>query len=205
MGEDFWTFKFILVGDSGVGKTSMCKMFCENIFEENQVQTIGLEFSRRTIDIHGKTIKIQFWDTAGQERFRSITKHYFRSAAAVFVVFDVTNRETFNSIGDWIKDTINLSPPNAVKVMVGNKTDLLSKREVPFVEAKDLATEHHFAYYETSALSGDKIEDLFLNTADQIYSQANAREMTLNSSRRDSLDHQLDEITIGGSSKGYCC
>ena len=155
MSDNQLTFKFILVGDSGVGKTSMCKMFCESVFEENQTQTIGLEFARRFVDIRGTSIKIQFWDTAGQERFRSITKSYFRSAAAVFVVYDVTNRNTFNSVVDWINDAVNLSPPKSVKVMVGNKTDLLSRREVPGVEAKDLAEKHGFAYFETSALSGE--------------------------------------------------
>ncbi|EAX91990.1 Ras family protein [Trichomonas vaginalis G3] len=205
MGEEQLTFKFILVGDSGVGKTSMCKMFCENIFEENQTQTIGLEFSRRTVDIKGNTIKIQFWDTAGQERFRSITKSYFHSAAAVFVVYDVSNRNSFNSVGDWINDAVNLSPPNSVKVMIGNKTDLLSKREVPFVEANDLATQHNFAYYETSALSGDKLEETFLKTAEKVYNTVSAFKIDSVSLKRDSIDQPLDEIVIGGGSKFPCC
>ena len=207
MSDNQLTFKFILVGDSGVGKTSMCKMFCESVFEENQTQTIGLEFARRFVDIRGTSIKIQFWDTAGQERFRSITKSYFRSAAAVFVVYDVTNRNTFNSVVDWINDAVNLSPPKSVKVMVGNKTDLLSRREVPGVEAKDLAEKHGFAYFETSALSGDKIEETFMNTAEQVYKGILDGKIKSGpiDTKADDFDHPLDEISFDHKKSFGCC
>ena len=206
MSEEQLSFKFILVGDSGVGKTSMCRMFCESVFEENQTQTVGLEFARRFVDIGGTSIKIQFWDTAGQERFRSITKSYFRSAAAVFVVYDVSNRSSFNSIAGWISDAVNLSPPKSIKVMVGNKTDLLSVREVPGVEAKDLAEKHGFAYFETSALSGDKIEETFMETANLVYKGLMDGKVKLKTeSNNDNFDQPLDELKFTEKSKSNCC
>lgn len=170
MGEDFdHTFKFVLVGDSNVGKTSLCKMFCEHTFEENTVQTVGLEFGSKAIDLSGAKIKIQLWDTAGQERFHSITRAYFRSSSAVFMVFDVTARESFQHLSVWADDAIHLSPPQSVKVLIGNKTDLTSQRAVSTEEAEEWAKQQEFAYYETSALSGDRVDDTFMKTAQKVF------------------------------------
>lgn len=168
------SFKFVLVGDSAVGKTAMCKMFCEHSFDENQPQTVGLEFGIRTIDIDGTKIKLQIWDTAGQERFRSITRAYFRSSTAVFLVFDVTNRESFGHIAEWTDDATRLSPANSIKVLVGNKTDLKQKRAVSTAEAQDFADQNELKFFETSALSGERIEDAFLQTAQSVYEKYKA-------------------------------
>ncbi|OHT09055.1 Ras-related protein Rab-14 [Tritrichomonas foetus] len=167
--EDQLSFKFVLVGDSAVGKTAMCKQFCEHKFDENQPQTVGLEFGTRTFDIEGTKIKLQIWDTAGQEKFHSITRNYFRSSMAVFLVFDVTNRDSFSHLGIWADDAMKLSPPTSIKVLVGNKTDLASKRAVSTAEAQDFAEQNGLKFFETSALSGDRIEDTFLETAHDVY------------------------------------
>ena len=165
-----YQYKFVLVGDSGVGKTALCNRFCTNSFNENQPETIGLEFGVRIIDINNTQIKLQIWDTAGQERFRAIGRQYYRASSAVFLVYDVSNRATFAGLDSWVEDAISLSPTNAIKVMIGNKTDL-NKREVSYGEAKDFADQHGLCYFETSALSGERIEDAFIQTANQVYSQ----------------------------------
>lgn len=178
------SFKFVLIGDSAVGKTAMCKKFCENSFDYNQPQTVALEFGTRLIEIEGQKIKLQIWDTAGQERFHSITRAYFRSSTAIFLIYDVTNRDSFTHLSNWIEDAQRLSPPTSIKVLVGNKTDLVNatkansedgqiskknKRAVLTEEAQDFAQQNGLKFFETSALSGDRIDDTFIETAHDVY------------------------------------
>jgi small GTP-binding protein len=174
------SFKFVLVGDSAVGKTALCKKFCDNSFNPNQATTVGLEFGTRIIEVQKVRIKLQIWDTAGQERFHSITRAYFRSSAAVFLVYDVTKRESFSQLSQWAEDATQLSPPTAVKVLIGNKTDLTDDRAVSVAEAQDFADQNGLKFFETSALSGDRIEDAFLDTADAVYSKVLAGKIELN-------------------------
>ena len=169
-GDHQLSFKFVLVGDSAVGKTAICKMFCEKKYAENHPQTVGLEFGTRIIEVDAIRIKLQIWDTAGQERFHSITRAYFRSSAAVFLVYDVTNRDSFSRIGQWVEDAMKLSPPTSIKVLIGNKTDLESNRAVSTAEAKDFADQHGLKFFETSAKSGEKIDDSFIETAHSVHS-----------------------------------
>ena len=197
------TFKFILVGDSAVGKTCMTKMFCEQVFDEAQPQTIALEFGNRTIDINGVQVKIQLWDTAGQEIFHSITRSYFRSSVAIFAVYDISNRESFAGLQKWVDDASALVPSNAVRVIVGNKTDLL-RRIVSEAEASDFAKQNGFLYYETSALSGHRIEEMFISVAHQVYQNVVDGKIDVGwSGRRDSYDGELIPIGIENESR-YC-
>lgn len=165
------SFKFVLVGESAVGKTALCKQFCEHTFNENQQTTVGLDFGTRIVEVEKTRVKLQIWDTAGQERFHSVTRAYFRSSAAVFFVYDVTKRESFAKLGSWVEDANQLSPATAVKVMIGNKTDLASERAVSTAEAQDFADQHDLKFFETSALSGDRIEDAFIETAHGVYAK----------------------------------
>ena len=203
-----FSFKFVIVGDSAVGKTAMCKKFCENTFNENQAQTVGLEFGTRIVEIESSRIKLQIWDTAGQERFHSITKAYFRSSAAVFLVFDVTNRESFNHISTWTEDAEQISPQTAVKVLVGNKTDLADKRAVSTAEAKDFAEQHGLDFFETSALSGDRIDDTFIQTAHAVLQKIQHGEIELNnpkSGARAPLSVQPQKAQPAQEGGGSCC
>jgi small GTP-binding protein len=167
--EPSFVFKFILVGDSSVGKTAIAKRFCEREFSSDLPQTIGLEFGNRTVSIQENCIRLQIWDTAGQERFRSITRSYFRGSSAVFLVYDITNRESFSHICGWADDSTRLAPLESVQILIGNKSDLDDKRQVSNAEAKDFAEQNRLTLFETSALSGDKIDDAFVETAGRVY------------------------------------
>jgi small GTP-binding protein len=179
-------FKFVLVGESVVGKTAICKQFCEHKFVESPPTTIGLEFGTRTIEVEGTRIKLQIWDTAGQERFHSITRSYFRASAAVIFVYDVTRRESFGKLGVWVETASQLAPITAIKVLIGNKTDLAAQRTVSTAEAEDFAEQNQLKFFETSALSGDRIDDAFLETAHAVYAKVVAGKMALSSEMRDS-------------------
>ena len=112
-------FKLLLIGDSGVGKSCLLLRFADDTYTESYISTIGVDFKIRTIELDGKTIKLQIWDTAGQERFRSITQSYYRSAHALILVYDVSNQPTFDCCPDWLREIEEYASPKVLKVLVG--------------------------------------------------------------------------------------
>jgi small GTP-binding protein len=162
-------FKFIVIGSSGVGKTAILKRLISDVFTGDSQSTIGVEFIATSMDIDGVSVKLQIWDTAGQERFRSIAKAYFRSAVGVILVFDLSERRSFDELNQWLNDVHSLCDPNAEVTVVGNKCDLVDSRTVTTTEAENFANVHHLSYLETSALSGDNIHEAFQRTAAAVY------------------------------------
>lgn len=164
-----FSFKFILIGSSGVGKTAILKRLVENTFSSDSQSTIGVEFDSTSVEVDGQQIKLQIWDTAGQERFRSIAKAYFRNAVGVILVFDITERKTFEEINMWLNDVHSLCDPAAAVLLVGNKSDLEDSRVITLAEAENFAKNHQLSYLETSALNGTNVSEAFLMTATNIY------------------------------------
>jgi small GTP-binding protein len=158
------TFKFIVIGNSGVGKTAILKRLIDDVFVPESQSTIGVEFLASNLEIDGQSLKLQIWDTAGQERFRSIAKAYFRSAMGVILVFDLTERKSFDDLNRWLSDIHQLCDANAVTTLIGNKTDL-KNRAITAGEAEAFAQLHQLAYFETSARGGDNIHEAFHRTA----------------------------------------
>ena len=154
-------FKIVIIGDSGVGKTNILKRFARNEFDIDTKSTIGVEFSTRTVDINGKIVKLQIWDTAGQERYRAITSAYYRGATGALLVYDVTQKYSFDNIKKWYTEIQNNVKNDIVIILIGNKADLKSVRTVSLDEGKFFANLHHFYFLETSALTGDNISDAF--------------------------------------------
>ncbi|KAJ5076837.1 ras-related protein rab-4a [Anaeramoeba ignava] len=162
------TFKFIIVGSMGTGKTSLMTRFTENDFYPEIPHTMGVEFATKIVTVMKEPVKIQIWDTAGQERFRAVTRSYFRGSAGVLLVFDVTRRSTFNQISGWLNDAKTLTNPNSVIFLVGNKIDL-EDRQVSREEAENFALENELQYMETSAKTGNNVEETFMETARVVY------------------------------------
>ena len=156
-----YMFKVIIIGESGTGKSCILHQFLENRFKKNPNHTVGVEFGCKHVQIEGKKIKLQIWDTAGQERFRSVTKSYYRGAAAAILVYDITNTETFTKLPSWINDAKALSMQDICMIILGNKCDLASARAVNFVEAAKFCQENHLQLLETSAVTGENIEEAF--------------------------------------------
>eukprot|EP01065_Artemidia_motanka_P033415 TRINITY_DN4040_c0_g1_i1.p1 TRINITY_DN4040_c0_g1~~TRINITY_DN4040_c0_g1_i1.p1 ORF type:complete len:228 (+),score=47.75 TRINITY_DN4040_c0_g1_i1:62-685(+) len=169
MGEHAYIFKYIIIGDMGVGKSCLLHQFTERSFLTDSPHTIGVEFGTRVVEVGDKSIKLQIWDTAGQERFRAVTRSYYRGAAGAVMVYDVTRRQTFNHITSWLSDARDLTNPNTVMMLVGNKVDLDDRREVSYEEATRFAEEHHLLFLECSAKTGQNVEEAFVNTARLIY------------------------------------
>lgn len=194
-----YLFKLLLIGDSGVGKSCLLLRFADDTYTESYISTIGVDFKIRTIDIDGKTIKLQIWDTAGQERFRTITSSYYRGAHGIIVVYDTTDLESFNNVKQWLHEIDRYASDNVNKLLVGNKSDLVGKRVVSYEQAMDFADSLGIEFIETSAKNATNVEKAFLMMASQIknrYKPVTAATAGSNVT--------LQGQSVGGKSGGCC-
>lgn len=209
-----YLFKYIIIGDTGVGKSCLLLQFTDKRFQPVHDLTIGVEFGARMININSKQIKLQIWDTAGQEAFRSITRSYYRGAAGALLVYDVTRRETFNHLTNWLEDARQHSNSNMVIMLIGNKSDLDSKREVRKEEGEGFAREHGLVFMETSAKTAANVEEAFINTAEEIYDKIQegvldltneANGIKLGPSHTPNNPNLPNSSGQSGQSSGGCC
>ena len=161
--------KVILVGDSGVGKTNIMSKYLKGQFMEFSKSTIGVEFNSKTFNDEGHKIKTQIWDTAGQEKYKSMISTYYKGCKGAFIVYDITKKETFESIENWIRDLKSKGDPDVIMIIVGNKNDLEEERNVTKEEGEEKAKNFQCAYLETSALSGDNIDRAFELMVSQVF------------------------------------
>ena len=155
------TYKIIIIGDSQVGKTSILKRFVSDTFSTTLRSTIGADFGSKVVNLEGKSINLNIWDTAGQEAFRAITNQYYRQAVGTLIVFDVTDKKTFDNIPNWLADLEkNSDDKKIIKLLIGNKIDL--ERKVSQEMGDLFATKNKMAYIETSAFNNTNIETVFL-------------------------------------------
>jgi Ras-related protein Rab-1A len=161
-------FKLLLIGDSGVGKSSMLLRFADNEFTGNYISTIGVDFKIRTIKQNDKIIKLQLWDTAGQERFRTITTSYYRGSHGILIIYDITDRVSFNNIKLWLNECENFASKGVIKILVGAKCDLKEKRKVSVEEATEFAENNNMQFIETSSKDTINIDNAFIMLANEI-------------------------------------
>ncbi len=164
------TFKILTIGESGVGKTSIILRYTDNKFSSHHLLTIGIDFKTKLIDYLNKKIKLYLWDTAGQERFKNIAHQYFNGADGVFLVFDVTDKISFENVTGWIKQMLNYtSIEKTGMILLGNKIDAESKRVIQKEEAEELASQYGIKYFETSALSNYNLDEGFSCMIEEIF------------------------------------
>ena len=154
-------YKLIFLGDQSVGKSCILNRFLNDTFIEDYQATIGLDFQSKNIQIENQDIHLLLYDTAGQEKFRSLIPMYTRDANIILLVYDITNKESFNHLSDWLKDLTNINLDEVILAIVANKIDLSGKREVTLEEGKKFAEEHNFVFQEISAKTGIGFSDLF--------------------------------------------
>ena len=162
------TFKYIVVGNAFVGKSNIIYRFVQGKFNENYKATINLDFSYKNIKKGDKIYRVQLWDTVGQEEFQSISRGYYKSGVCALVVYDITNRESFNNVGTWMEECKINGPSTISLVLVGNKIDLEDKRQITYEEGEDFANQNNMQFFETSALNGSNIDKLFNDTVESI-------------------------------------
>ncbi|KAM5290835.1 ras-related protein Rab-39B [Glossophaga mutica] len=181
--EAIWLYQFrlIVIGDSTVGKSCLIRRFTEGRFAQVSDPTVGVDFFSRLVEIEpGKRIKLQIWDTAGQERFRSITRAYYRNSVGGLLLFDITNRRSFQNVHEWLEETkVHVQPYQIVFVLVGHKCDLDTQRQVTRHEAEKLAAAYGMKYIETSARDAINVEKAFTDLTKDIYELVKRGDITI--------------------------
>lgn len=161
-------FKVVIIGDTNVGKTGLLGRYLNNEFTDCTKATVGVEFGAKKLRIKDCNVKLQIWDTAGQERYRSITNAYYKGAKGALVVYDITQKSTFESVDKWIKEVKIMGEQDLIIVLVGNKSDLEEKRQVSINEGKQKALNLGIAFIETSAKISTNVDKVFEDISYQI-------------------------------------
>ncbi|XP_076151282.1 ras-related protein Rab-18-B [Alosa pseudoharengus] len=196
------TLKILIIGESGVGKSSLLLRFTDDTFDPDLAATIGVDFKVKTIAIDGNRAKLAIWDTAGQERFRTLTPSYYRGAQGVILVYDVTKRDTFTRLENWLNELETYCTRNdLVKMLVGNKIDK-DNREVDRNEGLKFARKHSMLFIEASAKTRDGVQCAFEELVEKILQTPGLWESSVQNQGVRLTDQ--NQAAGGGSCGGYC-
>ena len=154
-------FKVLLLGNSDVGKSSLILRYVDQVWSDTFVPTIGVDFKVKTLEIDNKQIKMQIWDTAGQERFRNVISSYFRGSHGIFLIYDITNRDSFKNLENWLIEIEKNASQNVLKILIGNKSDLVDDREIKTEEGQAFANRNGMKFNETSAKMNTNVNEAF--------------------------------------------
>ncbi|CAG2168511.1 unnamed protein product, partial [Oppiella nova] len=197
-----YSFKLLLIGDSGVGKSCLMLRFADDKYIESINSTVGVDFKSRTIELDGKRVRLQIWDTGGQERYSTITSSYYRGAHGIIVVYDVTDMKSFQNVKKWLREIDLYVSDNVNKIIVGNKCHLTTKKVVDYATANEFAENLGIPFLETSAKQATNVETAFITIAADI----KARMTTV--SRVEPISGQtirLEGNTTSSSKRSGCC
>uniref|UniRef100_A0A7S1Q0F4 Ras-related protein Rab-4 n=1 Tax=Alexandrium catenella TaxID=2925 RepID=A0A7S1Q0F4_ALECA len=204
-------FKLIIIGDAGAGKSSFMHQFLEGKFRKQSTHTIGVEFGTKIISLGNRQIKLQIWDTAGQERYRAVTRSYYRGAVGALILYDVTSRDSYNNLPTWLQDAREQAWKDISIIAVGNKRDLKEERQarpsVSFLEASRFAQEQDILFLETSALTGENVQDVFHTLAQRILNKVeegicDPTDSRIGSQSTSDFDGRLDDNAR--NQRGFC-
>ena len=195
-------FKVLLLGNSDVGKSSLILRYVDQVWSDTFVPTIGVDFKVKTLEIDNKQIKMQIWDTAGQERFRNVISSYFRGSHGILLIYDITNRDSFKNLENWLTEIEKNANQNVLKILIGNKNDLVDDREIKTEEGQTFANRNGMQFIETSAKMNTNVTEAF---------EALAKLMMQFSSEKNTVLKKNEQKTLSASSgkdlnkKKKCC
>ncbi|MCQ2815752.1 MAG: GTP-binding protein [archaeon] len=195
MSSDY-IFKYLTLGDFSVGKTTLTLRFSGETIPKNSMSTIGIDFKTKMVKLsNGKTVKLLLYDTAGQERFRKIAANYYNGTDCVFLVFDLTNSDTFKILSFWVEELserINQSEGDFEIILIGNKSDLKEDRKVDKAEAEEMAKNLKMKYFEVSAMNGDGMKELINYSLSRVEAIIKARDKALEGETED--DNRISRL-----------
>ena len=202
-----YLLKIVLIGDSGVGKTSILSRFARDQFNPDSKTTIGVEFATKTLHVDGKVVKAQIWDTAGQERYRAITSAYYRGALGALILYDITTSTSFNDLDRWLKELRDNTEPNIVIMLVGNKSDMDNLRSVPITDGQSYAEKENLLFIETSAKAATQVNEAFTRLIEEIVRNTSSENLVDNSASKSVIAPQKSGVAVQKTSeeKKGCC
>ncbi len=201
-----YTFKIIVVGDISVGKTSIINRFIQNIFNEEYKCTLNSENLKKIIRIDQNTIaNLNIWDTAGEERFRVLTRQFYQDSHGALIIYDITNKESFNKVENWVKDIIKNAPPDCITMIIGNKSDLNSKRIISYDEANILSQRYNVFFFEVSAKNGNNVALAFEKLTYEIINKQIEEEKNENRYVRKDKRNTINLEDTKNNVKNGCC
>ena len=204
MAQSDRLLKIVIIGNMGVGKTCIINRISTGRYDSQTQATIGVAFETKQIMIQNQMIQIQLWDTSGSERYRAITPHYYRGADGAFLVYDITDRNSFDSIHKWLNDIRNNSKSDTKICLLGNKLDKKNSRQIDVQEGHDFAMNERISFLETSALDGTAVHKAFESLVREIYEN---QFQSMNSTfGRGLVPISLnDGVVVETSKKNKCC
>lgn len=198
-------YKVVFLGDQSVGKTSIILRFMYDSFDPNYQATIGIDFLSKTMYVDDSVVRLQLWDTAGQERFRSLIPSYIKDSSFAIVVYDITSKQSFDTVQKWVEDARALRGSEVQIMLVGNKADLAEKREVPMEDAQKLSEELNVMFIEVSAKAGVNIKQLFRNLSDSLPGEGKEKTKPETVQIESGETKKPEEGEEGAPKKKECC
>ncbi len=196
---DELVYKVLLLGDSSVGKTCFLLRYCDKSFQEAHLSTIGLDYRLKSMTLQNdKNIKLQIWDTAGQDRFRAITKNYYKGANGIILIYDVTNKQSYENVKNWLTQIKEEANPNVIIYLAGNKIDVEEDQRVITTEdGQKIADEYKLPFKETSAKNGINVNEIFQELVEKIDETFSKLEVP--------KGEQKNKLSTGGKRRKGCC
>lgn len=194
-----YQFKVIMLGNIAVGKTCLLSFFVDSLFKDNYSCTVGVDFKVKTVVLSDNLkVDLQIWDTSGEERFRTITKQYYRDAAGIVLVFDVTNEKSFSDLEKWVDEINSTAKRNVNVVLIGNKADLTSERVVSYERASRFASQKGIEYYEASAKTGQQVEEVYFRLSGNMVNSLEEEEMKEGKDEKSIvMDSSKADVSVG--------